>query len=207
MAGGHPKKKQKNISGFRGQQKKLPELQNRSEMDPILLAVNLELENQDDDNIQGELDTYGLKTNFEEEYCGNYATDESDVDEEVELGHLNDKEFSQKLAEMVAREGDMDLDWIPEGLRRQQQKHAAMHRPRPITYKIGPDVMSKSERTRSRYRVQWKSQTNLDAFGFKKALSNASTCHPVTSSASNMPKLHLVDQSHNSRHNSEQAIP
>ncbi|KAI6145546.1 hypothetical protein BKA82DRAFT_4357635 [Pisolithus tinctorius] len=183
MAGGCPKKKQKNISGLCGQQKKLPELQNRSEMDPILLAVNLELENQDDDNIQGELDTYGLKTNFEEEYCGNYATDESGVDEEVELGHLNDEEFSRKLAEMVAREAH------------------------PITYKIGPDVMSKSERTHSRYRVQWKSQTNLDAFGFKKALSNASTCHPVTSSASNMPKLHLVDQSHNSRHNSEQAIP
>ena len=68
--------------------------------------------------------------------------------------------------------------------------------------------MSKSERTRSRYRAQWKSQTRLDAFGFKKVSSNASTCHPVALSASsNMPKLNSVDQSHNSRHDSEQAIP
>ena len=128
MAGGRPKKKQKNISGLRGQQQKLPEPQNRSETDPVPLAVDLGLENQDDDNIQGELDTYGLKTNFEEEYDGDYTTDESDVDEEVELGHLNDEEFSRKLAEMVAREDDMDLDWMPEGLRRQQQKRATMHR-------------------------------------------------------------------------------
>ena len=128
MAGGRPKKKQKNISGLRGQQQKLPEPQNRSETDSVPLAVDLRLENQDDDNIQGELDTYGLKTNFEEEYDGDYTTDESDVDEEVELGHLNDKEFSQKLAEMVAREDDMDLDWMPEGLQKQQQKCATMHR-------------------------------------------------------------------------------
>ena len=79
---------------------------------------------------------------------------------------------------------------------------------RPKTYKIGPDVMSKSERTRSRYRAQWKSQTKLDAFGFKKVLSNASTCHPITSSASlNMLKLHSVDESHNSHRDSEQTIP
>ena len=128
MAGGRPKKKQKNISGFHDQQKKLPEPQNRSETDPGPLAVDLGLENQDDDNIQGELDTYGLKTNFKEEYDGDYTTDESDVDEEVELGHLNDEEFSRKLAEMVAREDDMDLNWMPEGLRRQQQKRATMHR-------------------------------------------------------------------------------
>ena len=53
-----------------------------------------------------------------------------------------------------------------------------------------------------------ESQTKLDAFGFKKVLSNASTCHPITSSASpNMPKLHSVDQSHNFRRDSEQTIP
>ncbi|KAL4072284.1 hypothetical protein J3A83DRAFT_4188289 [Scleroderma citrinum] len=115
MAGGCSKKKQKNISGLDGQQQNLPEQQNRPEMDPELLAVNLELEHQDDDNIQGEPDTYGLKTNFKEEYDGDFTTDESDVNEEVELGHLNDEEFSQKLAEMVARKDVMDLDWMPEG--------------------------------------------------------------------------------------------
>ena len=39
---------------------------------------------------------------------------------------------------------------------------------RPKIYKKGPDVMSKSERTQRRYRVQWRTQTSLDAFGFMR---------------------------------------
>ena len=79
-----------------------------------------------DDEIRGQPETYGLKTNFEEEYEGDYTTDESDIDEEMELEHLSDERFSQKLAEMVQREDNVDLDWIPEQLQRQQEKCTAM---------------------------------------------------------------------------------
>ena len=66
--------------------------------------------------------------NFEEEYEGDYATDGSDIDEERELEHLDDEDFGRRLADMVQREDDVDVDWIPERLRRQQQKRAAMHK-------------------------------------------------------------------------------
>lgn len=46
----------------------------------------------------------------------------------MELEHLSDERFSQKLAEMVQREDNVDLDWIPEQLQRQQEKRAAMHK-------------------------------------------------------------------------------
>ena len=39
---------------------------------------------------------------------------------------------------------------------------------RPKTYKKGPDVMSKSERTQSRYRKEWKDQSTLASFGFRR---------------------------------------
>ena len=48
---------------------------------------------------------------------------------------------------------------------------------RPKTYWKGPDVMSKSEHTRTRYRAQWKNQTSLDAFGFKRHNTPASNLH------------------------------
>ena len=54
--------------------------------------------------------------NFEEEYEGDCTTYGSDIDEEGELEHLDDEDFGQRLADMVQREDDVDVDWIPEQL-------------------------------------------------------------------------------------------
>ena len=48
-------------------------------------------------------------------------------------------------------------------------------------YKKGPDVMSKSERTRWRYKAQWKNQSALDVFGFMR---EATTSAPGLTTAS-----------------------
>ena len=50
---------------------------------------------------------------------------DSDMDKEIELGILQDEELGRKLAKMVEREDGHDPDWIPDRLRRQQQRRAA----------------------------------------------------------------------------------
>ncbi|KIL56227.1 hypothetical protein M378DRAFT_50672, partial [Amanita muscaria Koide BX008] len=54
-----------------------------------------------------------------------------------------------------------DEEWIPNMMRRNKTGKG-----RPLTYIKGPDVMSKSLRTRQRYAQSWKNQTNLCQFGF-----------------------------------------
>lgn len=60
----------------------------------------------------------GLKINFEMEYEVE-LTEDSGIDEEIELEMLDDIEFGRKLAEMPERE---DLDWIPRVLRRVEHR-------------------------------------------------------------------------------------
>ena len=69
----------------------------------------------------------GLKIDFKDLYVDLDGTDmsDSDMDEEIELGILQDEELGRKLAEMVKREDSHDPDWIPDRLRRQQQRRAA----------------------------------------------------------------------------------
>ncbi|KIN98817.1 hypothetical protein M404DRAFT_16577 [Pisolithus tinctorius Marx 270] len=130
------------------------------------------------DQVQVEID--GLKLNYEAEYEGDFETD---VDEEANpIGLWDDEELSCRLAEMVEKDGG-DATWLPDWLQRRLRNHAMAQKSQPKSYKKGPDVMSKSECTQSRYWVQWCNQSCLDAFGFARQ-SNASTSQAQQASVS-----------------------
>ena len=114
MAGGRPKKRSKNLSGLHNQQPQSRELRDDSEDVPGIGESGQQ--ECHDEEIRGWDETYGLKMNFEEEYEGDCTTYGSDIDEEGELEHLDDEDFGQRLADMVQREDDVDVDWIPEQL-------------------------------------------------------------------------------------------
>ncbi|KAG2081448.1 hypothetical protein BD769DRAFT_1398990 [Suillus cothurnatus] len=171
MPHGRPKKKQRNTSGLRNHKMSslAPKASSTTHVEQLPVTSDT-LPTQSQSELDSELgdceDTAiqlarvvfdGLKLSFKQEYCEE-DTDESDIDEEVECIVLNDKEFSRKLVEMVQKEEDGDPDWIPEQLQRKALKRAANRKSRPSKYKKGPDMMSKSERTRQRYKAQWQGQ-------------------------------------------------
>ncbi|KAG1868581.1 hypothetical protein F4604DRAFT_2020153 [Suillus subluteus] len=88
----------------------------------------------------------GLKINFEQDYCDDHS-DGSDIDKELKCEIFKDEEFGCRLAEMVQKEDDKHVDWIPEQLTRKALKREANRKSCPTKYKTGPDVMSKSVHT------------------------------------------------------------
>ena len=119
---GRPRKKARNITGLRNQDQHAtsPPISKGS----IRLSGKRELDECQQN--EGKTISNGLKISFEQEYDGSAPTDESEVDEEIELELLEDEEFGWKLADMVEKENDRDLDWIPERLKRdsKRQKNA-----------------------------------------------------------------------------------
>ncbi|KAI6100664.1 hypothetical protein EV401DRAFT_1894503 [Pisolithus croceorrhizus] len=166
MPGGRPKKKSKNISGLCNQQKPMPSITESIAADSSVKnsaqGHNIRESDQDESDVENlTIALDGLKINFEVEYEAE-MTEDSEVDEEIELEMLNNVEFGRKLAQMVEHEAEKDLDWVPRVLR------LADHKPRPTKYIKGPDVMSKSKRTQQRYQSTWRNQSSLDRFGFRQ---------------------------------------
>lgn len=110
MAGGHPKKCSKNLSSLHNQQLQSQELWEDSKIFPGIGESGQQ--ECCDNEIWGWDETYDLKMNFEEEYEGDCKTDKSDIDKERELEHMDDEDFGWRLANMVQREDDTDVDWI-----------------------------------------------------------------------------------------------
>ena len=138
MAGGRPKKKARNITGLRHQAPAAPQTVSpsaTSTLDSVAPGLTRESspyqtesgwQSDDDETIAVLCD--GLKISFEQEYFDCSSTDESDIDEEVELDVLNDEGFGRRLVEMVEKEDGKDPDWIPERLQRKMRQRAAQRK-------------------------------------------------------------------------------
>ena len=85
---------------------------------------------------------------------------------------LDDEDFAERLAEMAMQDDPNDLDWVPAKWRSKQTAkkkgktylvlsldHGLIITERPKMYSKGPDVMSKSLRSRQRYATSFKGQT------------------------------------------------
>lgn len=164
MPHGWPKKRLRNISRLHGQAAAphATQIGDKSRTVDDSDQHDSESDEHFEDNLAVALD--GLKFNFKKVY-GDTDDDVSDIDEEIELGILEDKEFGKKLAEMIEREDGKDPEWIPERLWRKKKRSnkqqvdvSVWHLRNQILlismkpahlkiYQKGPDVMSKSEHT------------------------------------------------------------
>ncbi|KAG6327462.1 hypothetical protein ID866_11627 [Astraeus odoratus] len=160
MARGRPRKKQKSASGLRSQ-----ELESLA---PEADVPSAEKDIDDDSGTNQDIETCGLESAHEHRSDFDIDKPGSEKDEEAGLG---DEEFGRRLAEMMDKEDNRDCDWIPKRLLRQRERRMEERRCEPLMpltkgYMTGPDVMSKSKRTQTRYRKHWRNQTRLDVFGF-----------------------------------------
>ena len=132
MPHGWPKKRPRNISRLHGQAAAPHATQIGDESRTVDDSDQHDSESDEhfEDNLAVALD--GLKFNFKKVY-GDTDNDVSDIDEEIELGILEDKKFGKKLAEMVEREDGKDPEWIPERLWRKKQKQQATSRRKCLT--------------------------------------------------------------------------
>ncbi|KAI6138600.1 hypothetical protein BKA82DRAFT_10462 [Pisolithus tinctorius] len=111
MAGGQPKKHQRNMLGMHGQNQKLPPavddgcVKSRDE-EPV-------------DQVQVEIN--GLKLNYEAEYEEDFETDVDEEDNPV--GLWNDKESACRLVEMVKKD-EGGATWLLDWLQRRLRSHA-----------------------------------------------------------------------------------
>lgn len=127
MPRGWPKKRPRNISRPHGQAAAPCATQIGDESQTVDDSDQHDSESDEhfEDNLAVAFD--GLKFNFKKVY-GDADDDVSDIDEEIELGILEDEEFGKKLAEMVKREDGKNPEWIPERLWRKKQKQQATSR-------------------------------------------------------------------------------
>ncbi|KAH9011560.1 hypothetical protein EDB85DRAFT_2228358 [Lactarius pseudohatsudake] len=128
----------------------------------------------------------GSMSDFESDL--NPGEQSDDECEEDGFSDLEDEDFAAKLVEMAERDDPNDTEWIPSRLRTWTQTP----KERPRTYAKGPDVMSKSLRTRQRYQKEWKSQTTLNSFfrvpGASLARSYTASPAPSMSSSTTIPR-------------------
>ncbi|KAF7776154.1 hypothetical protein Agabi119p4_4547 [Agaricus bisporus var. burnettii] len=153
------KKLKRNISGLRNQPKQPPSLP--SPLPTQTHGSNLDAELDVVPSRKRESDS--MKTEVHAASDGGHIDtgleERGDVDSGVEGSHAN-------LMTSVGDHGDnpRDEDWVPRPSKRKAIKGK---RGRPSSYKKGPDVGSKSERTIYRYRKLLSGQTNLGSFGFQ----------------------------------------
>ena len=104
-----------------------------------------------------------------------YVADESNLDDELEEGGngtafagVDEAEFCARLEELAVNAGDDPLDatWLPPKQAKCAAQRKQMSVGRPKKYKKGPDVGSKAERTKRRYKKLLADQKKLTAFGF-----------------------------------------
>ncbi|KIK24654.1 hypothetical protein PISMIDRAFT_29102 [Pisolithus microcarpus 441] len=147
MPGGHPKKKSKNISGLCNQQKPMPSITESVAADSSVKnsaqGHNIQESDQDESDVENlTIALDGLKINFEVEYEAE-MTEDSEVDEEIELEMLNNVEFGQKLAQMVEHEAEKDLDWVPRVL--QLADHKFLSDPSSVDDSEGLGVVTEAD--------------------------------------------------------------
>ncbi|KAI0058049.1 hypothetical protein BV25DRAFT_1919585 [Artomyces pyxidatus] len=153
---GRPSKKSRirNISGLKNQGSYLADSREQTDSESEDPATEPE------DTVDPE-DEYALKPAEEDE-------DGSDCEVE-DLGWApesdGEREVCESLVKMAGLFGDDDSDdeWLPARARKEARRQIA----RPKEYKKGPDVASKSARTRRRYAKSIKKQMNLTSFGFQ----------------------------------------
>ena len=127
-----------------------------------------------------------------------YVADESDSDDELEEGGddavfagADEAAFCARLEELTVNAGDDPLDptWLPL----KQAKRAAQRNEklvsRPKEYKKGPDVGSKSERTRQRYKKLLANQTSLANFGFAFSSQQSRVPQPGPQASNTLPTV------------------
>ncbi|KIJ95201.1 hypothetical protein K443DRAFT_683197 [Laccaria amethystina LaAM-08-1] len=156
---GRPPKKKRNISGLRNQpsSSKVPFL-------PAVESTGQNADNNEDDNggneIKDDPSPPDMKDMASSEQEDNQVDSEFESDDEWK--GLTSQELGVRLAELSCKIDDdpTNVDWIPNSLRRRKRKK----KERPPSYVKGPDVMSKSLRTRRRYAESFKNQTQLDQF-------------------------------------------
>jgi len=124
-----------------------------------------------------------LKTNLAHEEA--FPDDGEELEDELEEWEGFGKEdLAEAMVDMFEADDPLDLDWLPEKLKNKRDKRKKqkkgkyslsfshislliMQSERPKTYTKGPDVMSKSERTRRRHAQAMHGQGRLTGFGFK----------------------------------------
>ncbi|KAI6012755.1 hypothetical protein F5J12DRAFT_781622 [Pisolithus orientalis] len=106
MAGGHPKKKSKNVSGLCNQHQQQPFNINHQPAD----LPNAEDVSDDSETGCWQMEVYGMKP---QGYRSEFDGDKSDISEEDTGEGLDDEEFCRRLDEMAEQEDDKDCDWIP----------------------------------------------------------------------------------------------
>jgi len=128
------------------------------------------------------------------------VVNESDLDDELEEGGDNtvfagvdEAEFCACLEELAVNAGDDPLDatWLPLKQAKCTAQRKQMSVGRPKEYKKGPDVGSKAECTKRRYKKLLADQKSLTAFGF--AFSSQKSGVPQPPQASNpLPTVSAV---------------
>ncbi|KIM54200.1 hypothetical protein SCLCIDRAFT_31308 [Scleroderma citrinum Foug A] len=127
-----------------------------------------------------------------------YVADESDSDDELEEGGddavfagADEAAFCAHLEELTINAGDDPLDptWLPL----KQAKRAAQRNEKlvscPKEYKKGPDVGSKSERMRQRYKKLLANQTSLANFGFAFSSQQSRVPQPGPQASNTLPTV------------------
>jgi hypothetical protein len=119
MPRGRPAKKQKNISGLRGQYRR-----HSSTSEPSSVPYTSDNEScyqrsdGSDSEANQDITTVfdGLKIQFEQEYMKAEDADGSDIDHELEMNGLDDEDFGCRLAEMMHKEDERDRSGLDSRL-------------------------------------------------------------------------------------------
>ncbi|KIJ96421.1 hypothetical protein K443DRAFT_10648 [Laccaria amethystina LaAM-08-1] len=192
-------KKKRNITGLRNQPKLAPSHVKHTDLPPRISHL-------DSSNVQA-TDT----DSDEEEWCPNLQFDsckpewdasdtEDDVDSEDEQDFLDSKEgerpgvnvrryrndglyIALMCTAICAGDDPRDEDWVPKKTRKKLRKEKTDSAP-PKKCVKGPDVGSKSIRTRCRYKDLLKDQRTLSSLGFTREKT-----HRKESDQSPMPSI------------------
>ncbi|KAF8512208.1 hypothetical protein JB92DRAFT_2930111, partial [Gautieria morchelliformis] len=174
MARGRPSKRARathNISGLKNQ---LRDPTDFSESTPQPIPCQSQAPSPNRDDLEEEDEDLSLLIHFDS-LKTNLAYEEAcrDDGEELENEELEewegfcDEGLAESMVELFKADDTFDSDWLPEKLKNKRNKRKKEKKERPKTYKKGPDVMSKSDRTQRRHARAMQGQSRLTAFSFK----------------------------------------
>ncbi|TFK79205.1 hypothetical protein K466DRAFT_579249 [Polyporus arcularius HHB13444] len=153
---------------------------------PLLPSSDLE-DSEDDAEWDPHLAHDSLRPDFKNDIGESDLDEESEWEDCEDAGKLSMMRSLERALEAEARDGE----WLPPAQVREKQKNESRKRPRPKEYKKGPDIMSKSECTRRRYKKLICNQTILNLFDFSCTLrpqpSTSNTGTEATSESESVP--------------------
>ncbi|KAF7323696.1 hypothetical protein MKEN_00590500 [Mycena kentingensis (nom. inval.)] len=158
-----PKKKiKRNLNGLRNQPQQTTDDGPQESLSPSPIPTRAPTPISNNESVPTLFDSLKVDWQLEDGLSGS-----SDLDsEESEAGEVfDDPDLTEELLAAI-QTNDGDPDWLPAQELRQRAA-AADRKPRG-PYGKGPDVMSKSDRTRRRYAAAWRTQTRLTSSGFTK---------------------------------------